>query len=302
MIKYLFPLLFCSIIACKPTRTPEQKKVDSALESYSKNPSDSTASTFVKAVDTYVNSVGATDSMAGVYILKAAKIETSLKKNESAANHYKQYLLAHPGKSNEGQQLAEVISLLEPTKSPIVKNVMYTAYVDRFPNEPLSEKYKSLITTTGKNTDTLLAELKRNTFDDQTFRIKSESAKEYVESAEMAALINPQASTMADNLYRAGETARTLRDPKKAIELYEWIVNKYPSSQHAPVSFFLTGFITDNDLKDFAKAGKIYNEFITRYPNDEYTESAKFLLTILGKTDSEISKMLDEKAKKKETN
>lgn len=289
-------------ISCKQSKTPEQKVVDSAFEHYSKNPSDSTAGNFISAVETYVNTVGPTDSVAGIYLLKAAKASAGIKKSDKAAELYKQYLLAHPGKPDEKQQLADVITLLEATKSQKVKNAMYTAYAERFPNEPISDKYKQLIQQPAISSDSLLSAMKVNTFDEETFRIKIDDAKEYVDATEMVALIQPQTKTIDDHLYRAAETARTLRQPRKAIQLYEWIVEKYPSSVHTPVAFFLTGFITDNDLEDFEKAGKIYTEFLTRYPNNEYAESAKFLIKILGKSDTELSKILEDKSGNKENN
>ena len=76
-----------------------------------------------------------------------------------------------------------------------------------------------------------------------------------------------------------------------------WRAEVFPGSRQSGFSLFLKAFTYDNDLKDFKKAGTFYNEFLTKYPNNEFTESAKFLLENLGKSEEELKKMLEEKAK-----
>ncbi len=189
------------------------------------------------------------------------------------------------------------------------KAAVDTAFAD-YQKQPSDSSAQTLLITLGdyskskakiedKNimADTILKYIALNMFNDSTFRLNEPRARLYIDACEAAVKAEPALAKAPEFLHHAAETARTLRDIPKAIELYDWITVTYPAHPRAATSLFLKAFTYDNDLKDFDKAGEYYKEYLSKYPNDEFSESAKFLLDNLGKSEEELKKMLEEKSK-----
>jgi tetratricopeptide (TPR) repeat protein len=192
------------------------------------------------------------------------------------------------------------------TEKKAAVDTAFTAYQ----NEPSDSSAQTLLVTLGdyskskakiedKNitADTILKFIALNMFNDSTFRLNEPRAELYIDAVETAVKAEPALAKAPEYLHYAAETARTLRDIPKAIELYDWIIATYPSHPRAATSLFLKAFTYDNDLKEFDKAGVYYKDYLAKYPNDEFSESAKFLLDNLGKSEEELKKMLEEKSK-----
>ncbi len=84
---------------------------------------------------------------------------------------------------------------------------------------------------------------------------------------------------------------------RKAIKLYDEIVNSFPDSIQAINSLFMIGFLEANELGNFEAARNAYEKFINKYPDHELALSAKAELMNLGKAPEEI---LQEKLKESE--
>ncbi|MBL0005921.1 MAG: hypothetical protein IPP25_01720 [Saprospiraceae bacterium] len=143
----------------------------------------------------------------------------------------------------------------------------------------------------------MLKYIAKNMFNDSTFRLNEPRANLYIDAVEAPFKAEPALTKAPEYIHHSSVTARTLLDIPKAIELYDWIIATYPAHPRAATSLFLKAFTYDNDLKDFDKAGVYYKDYLAKYPNDEFSESAKFLLDNLGKSEEELKKMLEEKAK-----
>ncbi len=109
-------------------------------------------------------------------------------------------------------------------------------------------------------------------------------------SEELAAMVQ---STNPDKyvslLIKAAGLAKTIEDPKKAIELYAKVSNGLPRHPKAPTALFMEGFVYENDLGDLKKAKEIYESFLERYPNDpDFADDAQNSLKMLGKSPEEI--------------
>lgn len=109
-------------------------------------------------------------------------------------------------------------------------------------------------------------------------------------SEELAAMVqttNPD--KYVSLLIKAAGLAKTIEDPKKAIELYAKVSNGLPRHPKAPTALFMEGFVYENDLDDLKKAKEIYESFLERYPNDpDFADDAQNSLKMLGKTPEEI--------------
>jgi TolA-binding protein len=70
------------------------------------------------------------------------------------------------------------------------------------------------------------------------------------------------------------------------MQVYE----KYPDSEEAPKSLFMSGFILANDLMLYDKATSSYNLFLEKYPSHPLAVSAKEELDNMGLSPEEILK------------
>jgi TolA-binding protein len=297
-MKIVYCFLFLSLLAaCKSSVSPEQQAVDTATESYKKQPSDSTAAAVVHAIDTYIKTYGLSDSISAGYLLKGARISTDHNRLQEALEYYKTYILAYPDRPDQAARLLEVINVTEKLQQPELNQVVYKSFVTRFPKDSKTASLESKIENKDITTDSLLRYLGVNIFNDTIFRLNEARSRVYIQACELAVMGDPSLPGAPEFLHRAAETARTLRDIPKAIDLYDWIIEQYPTHSRAATSLFLKAFTYDNDLRDYTKAGELYNDFLARYPDNEFAESAKFLLDNLGVSEEELRKILERKNK-----
>ncbi len=284
------------LAACKSNVSPEQKAVDAASEVYKKNPSDSSAQAYVLALATYAEVTGYADSTSARYILEAARVSAEHNQLKQALGYYKTYMIEYPDRPDQADRLMDVIALIDQLQQPEINQVLYRSFATRFPQDPRTADLQAKIENKEIAADSILRYIGMNMFNDSTFRLNEAKANLYIEACEAAVMADPTLPNAPEYLHRSAETARTLRNIPQAINLYDWIINKYPTNNRAATSLFLKAFTYDNDLKNFAEAGKYYNEFLAKYPNNEFAESAKFLLENLGKSEAELKKMLEDKA------
>lgn len=119
-------------------------------------------------------------------------------------------------------------------------------------------------------------------------------AEEFIITAEQLASLVEKSNPdeYVDVLLKAGGLARTIEEPRKAIELYSKVIEKMPQHPKAATAFFMTGFVYANDLQELDKARAAYETFLNKFPNDEMAESARAELKNLGKSPEEILKEL----------
>ena len=77
-----------------------------------------------------------------------------------------------------------------------------------------------------------------------------------------------------------------IKDPRKAIDAYRRCYSMFPSSKQAPTMLFLTGFVFNNELHMLDSARIVYETFLQKYPDNDLAASAKFELETLGKDPS----------------
>ena len=142
---------------------------------------------------------------------------------------------------------------------------------------------------------TMLADLGSKIYSDKTNRIDTKVANDFINIAEIHALLMPKSEKSAEFLHDAGRTAGYMRSFPKAIDLYSWVVEKYPNNEQTANSTFMLGYTYDNDMKDYGEARKYYEQFLSKYPDHDLAESAKVLLENLGVPDDEIIERLQNK-------
>lgn len=95
---------------------------------------------------------------------------------------------------------------------------------------------------------------------------------------------SPTSAYAESSLYRIALIYNNdVRDFGKAISAYQQFCSIFPNSPKAPTALFLTGFIYNNELHRLDSAKIMYETFLQKYPSHELATSAKFELETLGK-------------------
>lgn len=278
--------------------TPEQQAVETAQIAFKEKANINTAQAVVNSMQEYIAQNGYKDSTSANYVLEAARISSSYFPPAQARQWYRTYLVEYPDRPGQSDLMAEYITVTEKMNQPELNDVLYKSFAGRFPDDKRSANYTDKVKIKDIPADSLVRHIGLTMFNDTTFRLDELDAVLYIEICQDLVMANPWLPNAPEYLHHAAETARTLRSVYKAIELYDWIIDKYPTSKRAATSLFLKAFTLDNDLHQYEEAGEYYKVFLERYPNDEFTESAQFLLDNLGKSEEELKKMLKENAEK----
>lgn len=157
-----------------------------------------------------------------------------------------------------------------------------------FPNYEGIEKVKSKRAQDTLNLDQRLQKMVQDMFNSVSGKVDYKKANNVILNCELAAIINPGNPANPNWLHRAAETARSVKNYKKAIELYQNVYTNYPESDRAAQAFFLHGFTLDNDLKQIDEARVQYEAFLQKYPDNDFADDAQFLLENLGKSEEEL--------------
>ena len=102
----------------------------------------------------------------------------------------------------------------------------------------------------------------------------------------------PKALVQLGTIYQ-GQLVKNIkmRDSfEKAQEYFREVYDKYPDSEEAPNSLFMSSFILANHLYRFKDATAGYKLFMEKYPNNPLVTSAKDELENMGLSPEEILK------------
>jgi TolA-binding protein len=98
-------------------------------------------------------------------------------------------------------------------------------------------------------------------------------------------------------LFKLSQIQITLKQGKEAIGNLDKLIARFPSNQYVPNAYFLKAFTYDNVLKESDNATRFYKTFIEKYPNHNLAESAKASISVAGKSEEELLKMIHAKNK-----
>jgi len=133
--------------------------------------------------------------------------------------------------------------------------------------------------------------------DPTTGLVNAAAGRQYAQVAEQLADKFPGDTLVALPLYKAAEVVRALNDPQRAATIYDRVNRDYPTFSKAAESLFMLGFTYDEDLNQLDKAKTTYERFIKEHPTHGFADDAAMLIKNLGKSDEEILRELEEKAK-----
>lgn len=98
-----------------------------------------------------------------------------------------------------------------------------------------------------------------------------------------------------DFLFRAGELARYIGRPKKAVELYSNLFNGFPEYPKRVETLNLIAFVYDFDLNEKEKARETYAQIIENFPEHKLAEDARARLETIDLSDEELIELFQEK-------
>ncbi len=288
-IKYLSPfcLFLVLILACQPDGAGT--KLANLEQAVAEKP---TAEAIQQLLGLYQSELQSTEKDAASKAQTIGKLaQLQLKNNQvpEAIQTLKTGIgdyYAAPATANNLWSLGQIFS--DRLKSSSVASTVNKLYVQLFPTGAHAQAAKQAMAQDATTISAHLDSLGSKMYNEQTHRLDTKAAGDFIESCELFALLQPEDPKSPDYLHKAGETARAIRAFPRAIGIYDRIYAKYPKFEKAPQALFLKAFTYDNDLKDYAKARALYTEFLEKFPNDDFADDTQFLLKNLGKSDEEI--------------
>ena len=220
-------------------------------------------------------------------------------KRPSISSYYMYELLKNYRLANHRDRTKEFIRLIDENGNKEISKTMKILYSGKYPDDKkFASTYEKEVAGKKINFDDYLKSIAGRIYQDieKTGQLNLIEARNYINNCEIYALVNPDDKASPGYLYMAAQIAQNIKMFVKTLELYDWILLKYPDFEKAMTSLFMKGFILDNELKRFDEARKVYNEFLMKYPKSDLVDDVKSSLEYLGKSDEEILKSIESKA------
>jgi tetratricopeptide (TPR) repeat protein len=222
-------------------------------------------------------------------------------KKPSISSYYLYELLKNYKLDDHSERILEFIRLIEENGNKDISKTMKLLYAEKYPED------KKFMKTFGKeiagkkiNFDNYLKSIADNIYKDieKTGNINLIEARNYINNCEIYALVSPDDKSSPKYLFMAAQVSQNIKMFIKTLELYDWILLKYPEYEKVQTSMFMKGFILDNELKRIDEAREVYNQFLKKYPDSDLADDVKSSLEYLGKSDEEILKAIESKSHK----
>ncbi len=295
-MKYTFNLLLISLLffSCK-SEPAATDPVSLAEKAYAEASTPQTINNLSAAYSEFLSS-NPTSDKATDYRVKLADLQIKGNRFGAALENLKAILkndFSSKFAPEAALKLADIYG--NNLKNPQGQSAVYQGYITSFPDHAQAGEIMKKIADNPVDINTMLEDLGSRIYSDKTNRIDTKVANDFINIAEIHALLMPKSPKSAEYLHDAGRTAGYMRSFPKAIDLYSWVINKYPNHEQTANSTFMLGYTYDNDMKDYGEARKYYEQFLSAYPTHDLAESAKVLLENLGVPDDEIIERLQKK-------
>jgi tetratricopeptide (TPR) repeat protein len=288
------------LFACKNEPAPDTMNgLEKLYKDYEVEPNAARAEIYLDSLMQFIPTVMENKQEALPYLQQGVAVSMAQGLLSSAPGFLLPLLRNYPNLENRKQHLLQLGDVMFAIRKRHASNIVYKKLTTDYPNDAAISKKKKLIEEEALIQEDYVTYL----FDQLTINadktgINKSAALKYVDAVEAFALVAPNDESVPRHLYGAAEVARSLRTFPKAMSLYDWILENYPTSEKAPNVLFIKGFILEQDYNRDEEARSVYEEFLAKYPTHQMAESAQFLLNNLGKTDEEILREIEKKRKK----
>lgn len=296
LMKYILNLLLISLLLFSCTSEPvTTDPISLAEKAYTEGATPQTMNSLSAAYSEYL-STNPTSDKATDYRVKLADLQIESNNFSPALDNLKAILkndFASASAPEAALKLADIYG--NNLKNPQGQSAVYQGYIAAFPNHEKAGEVMKKIAANPVDMNAMIEDLGSKIYSDKTNRIDTKVANDFINIAEIHALLMPKSVKSAEYLHDAGRTAGYMRAFPKAIDLYSWVLDKYPNNEQTANSTFMLGYTYDNDMKDYGEARKYYEQFLSKFPSHDLAESAKVLLENLGVPDDEIIERLQKK-------
>lgn len=294
-MKNFFCLLLLSLLLFSCTADPKpDDAIGTAEAAYADSPTAQNLNALTTAYAAHLDSLPDSPQRAE-YRLKLADLQVKGNRYTDALQNYKTLIINDFDKPQAAEATLGLADLYgNKLKNEMGAAAVYEGFVTSFPNHPKAAEIKAQVAADSMNMQAMIKDLGGRVYSDKTNRIDTKVATDFINIAEIHAMLLPNDSQSPVYLHDAGRTAGYMRSFLKAIEMYRRVVEKYPENDQSANSTFMLGYTYDNDLKDYGEARKYYEMFLSKYPAHELAASAKVLLENLGVPDDEIIERLQQ--------
>lgn len=304
---YILIIFSSSFIACKQesnTASADMLGSISSLEivynNYKESPSATTAKELIAGINKEIANPDNPKSKKLGLIEQGYKLSQENKLSGSVISFLYPLIKDDPNSPDTKDRLYELTSIMFQSNKTAAASVLAAGYKSKFPNDDRNKILQSKGGISADTIDQYLATLGSQIFVNPDLNgLNRKASIDYIDACQAFALVNVDNPKAPENLYKAAEVAKSIRSVGKALSLYDWILEKYPNFDKAPTTLFIKGFLVENELRNDVMAKEIYEEFLKKYPENNLVDDVKFLLENLGKTDEEISKMIEAKQQNK---
>jgi TolA-binding protein len=294
---YLFGVCFCllSLSACQGEQQHAQSEISKQEARVENNGDPETVNELIQQYLAYSTHYPDDSEANARYLYRAAALQYRLNNYDAARASLEKAIRDYYDNENTPNSVLLLESIYEEKlKDKMASSILLQAAAESFPSLASQKASVASVQSSGLAPAVQrLDAVARAMYPDTTGRIDLRRANDFITGASLFALVSPKAAQTPELLYKAAETARTIQAFSKALELYDWLIDKYPNFEKVSQAMFLKGFTLDNDLSRLEEARQVYEDFLAAYPQDDFADDARFLLDNLGKTDEEIIQSFD---------
>jgi len=288
-LKLPFALLLFAFFACKTDAPQADNSIAGMEKALETNPSDSLTQALINAYTGHVKDNPTDAEVNSKYLYRAAGLFFRKSQYPKAAQLLLQAIRDYPSSSNTPANMHLLGDLYtDNLRMGQLGHDIYQGLATNYPNyeglDKVKAKMKAPTPPLAQRIDTLVT----NMYNNETHFLDRRIAAQYVMACEVYAITHPKDNKAPELLFKAAETACTIRNYPKALEIYDWILNSFGSYEKSGQALFLKAFTLDNYMKQYDQARPIYEDFLAKYPDNVFAKDTKFLLENLGKSDNDI--------------
>lgn len=238
----------------------------------------------VKEIETIRKSItdNRFDTENGILFNQIADIQYYNNDYKEAATNYLWAIQADPGLSKKKSIIHTLVEIAsEHLKDKTVADMFRMAFAEAYPDEAQSEIYRNSLPGVD-SLGTLLKVFMKN-MNRSEDGVDDPIANRIIDGSEIYASVLNDKKDTPEIIQQAALILQTKHAVNKALSFYDWVISKYPESEHAPNALFMKAFTFDDIIRDTSKARKNYELFMQRYPEHDFAPQAQILIDNLGK-------------------
>ncbi|MBK9257505.1 MAG: hypothetical protein IPM42_18745 [Saprospiraceae bacterium] len=297
MFRILILTFVVSFLGCKNDSVPVIPEISELEKNYIADP---TEDNFLMVITKLSELIRDTDNkdLRKKYIIKGISFSEDAKNTLYYPVFLKEFIRFFPDDEKTSDYLWKLAGIFNEKSEKEIAAILYQGYKKSFPDDKNVKAIPSDLNSEITDIDSMVKGKAEAIFvnPDET-GMNTQNIRHYIDICEAVAIAFPKDSLTAEYLFRAAEMSRSIRSFPKALNLYSWITDRYPTYEKASLALFLQGFIFENEFKQKDKAKIYYTRFVETYPQSPMIGDVKFLLENLDKTEEELMKLIEEKQK-----